>query len=186
MIFDGTFIYPLTVEQKDALEQRGAFKDWYEGQRFTNDDPLRLKEESPIAACTCRVRRFNMESEQDRTDYANTIAYITSRGWQITWEERLKKDGDLIIFLSYMEIDYITKHTIEEIENDKQKQLSGESAQNGIVHPGRRTYPHEPIVYSSGFIAEYPNQIGERSPSESSYLERAIRRRRDARNGRAD
>lgn len=183
-MFDNTFIYPLTVGQKDKLESSGAFKDWYEGQRFTNDDPLRLKEELPVTACTCRVRRFNMDNETDREEYANTIAYITSRGWQITWEERLKKEGELIIFLSYMEIDYITKRTIEELENDQRIQDSDSPEQAGGVLAAGRTYPHAPILYSSGFHAEHPDEAFKRPTSEPCSLERAVQRRRDARIGR--
>ena len=112
----------LTGQQKDALISSGKFSTKREGLPFTNDDPLADPREEAITAITARCYMFDLTKEQDRTDYADIIADI--RGGvckELLWEERVRTDNALVVYITVLEYAQITDKTLNTLEADNDK-----------------------------------------------------------------
>lgn len=97
-------IVPVMGSSKDALKNNGAFNGMWQGLPCA-DTPARTVDNLKMIA-TGRCKMFDLSKEEDRNTYADLITSGTSGEISVLWEEKIKVDDRLIVYINYLEIAY--------------------------------------------------------------------------------
>ena len=104
----------LSCATKDKLVSEGAFKTKRDGLPFTDDDPLSDPRDAAITAVTTRCHMFDLNIEEQRTQYADLLSKVhVGDCVELIWEERVKTDKGLVIYITVAELAQIPKNTIK-------------------------------------------------------------------------